>query len=109
MSTLIETHNPRVHTSASEEDLNNILLAIKSYSSCSDRVVKNLGILARQNKITLTCNALNYRTGYWDGEVLITLDFTNITMYDLVNCIISESNADEIHLNDQNTLRLWWD
>jgi hypothetical protein len=90
------------------EDLNNILNAVKRFSNCSDTVVKNLAIYSRNNKITLECKVLDVGEAYWDGELIIRI-VEDISAREIINFIVIGSYADEIHMIDDKTLRLWWD
>jgi hypothetical protein len=100
---------PRAHSSLnSKEDLNSILRALRSFSTCSPQVITNLAVFVRDGKIALTCKTLDVGAAYWDGELLITFT-SDMSKEDLVNYIISGSYADEMQMVDYKTLRLWWD
>jgi hypothetical protein len=78
----------------------------------SDTGAKNLGVFFRKGRIDVELPEFepkdkdgNYR---WDGTLLVHFKDT-FTPAEVINYIVASSRADEVSMEDDKTLRLWWD
>jgi hypothetical protein len=70
--------------------------------------LNNLSVLIDAKSITVTVNNINPVEEEWDGLMFVNISST-IKLFEVVNNIISPSFADEIFMENEYELRLWWD
>lgn len=73
----------------------------------SNQFMKNVSTLLDNSKITVTATHIDSEKHEWDGELLF--EVSKLTSGEIVNYLIQFSSANEIFMNDEKTLRLWWD
>lgn len=79
---------------------------MKDYGSYLPNLfLKNLTIFCKKGEIEITVPAIT--DDNWGGVINVKL--TGISTSDLVTYIIGLSQADEIAMNTETELRLWWD
>jgi hypothetical protein len=107
-SNLVEHKTILVNGKITEETtIDNINKLAKFFDSSKRNFINNLKVFINKDKIKLEIIDFDPQNDMWDGTLLIHLN--GISTYDLVNYIIGCSNADEISMNNDNTVRLWWD
>lgn len=74
----------------------------------SKTLVQNLGIMIATKAITVECLGMGEEDGHWDGEMFVIFKKIPKTS-SVVNAILQHARADEMFMQDEKTLRLWWD
>jgi hypothetical protein len=69
---------------------------------------KNLGIFVKQGRIDVELPKYDPRDDRWDGTLLIHFK-EDFTPADVINYIVSFGRADELSMDSDKTLRMWWD
>jgi len=72
------------------------------------RLVDNVSARLAAGEVVVVFPEMNAKTETWDGEMVI--NFTRVPKaQDLVNDFIFRCSADEISMETNKSLRLWWD
>lgn len=90
----------------SDTHLEGILDMLKEWVEA--RVYQNLELFAKAGALKLEFPQADLDSERWDGTLVIHFSKPWSAM-DVINHIISGTRADEIHMIDNKTLRLWWD
>jgi hypothetical protein len=75
---------------------------------CTGTFYNNVHWYLKQGALTVEFLQVDVEQSMWDGEILFNLT-DKIPMTEVINNLIGESKADEISLESNNVLRLWWD
>lgn len=71
-------------------------------------LVDSIATLLTAGTIEVEFESINQDNSEWDGEMLIKFK-TRPSATMVVNTIVSRCRADEIEMENDTTLRLWWD
>jgi hypothetical protein len=93
-------------TAENAENINVIHPVIKEW--ISETAAKNLAVFVKQGRIDVELPKYDPRDGRWDGTVHIHFK-DKFTIAEVVNYIIGFARADEVRMEGENTLVLWWD
>lgn len=97
-----------MNTITTTQQLHNTLSWLAKNGHIPNRLFKNL-----ENKIDAGLISVEYthcdaKKSEWDGELLINF-LQPINNMVLINDFIFRCSADEISMNSESQLRLWWD
>lgn len=73
----------------------------------SKNFMNRVSHLLENKRMTATAKHIKPKIHEWDGELLF--DVSGLTTAEVVDELIQFSDANEIFMNDEKTLRLWWD
>ena len=91
----------------SKEHMQEIKHFFDSWYDFSEDLAENLIEHAEAGNITFTIPGAGPDGETWEGEIYINV--SKLSIEAVVNDFISVAYADEISIEDGNTLRLWWD
>jgi hypothetical protein len=74
----------------------------------SSTMNQNILTMLNDGAIEVKFNKINGRKNEWDGTLYINL-LTPLTTQTIVNSLIARANADEISMETDTKIRLWWD
>ncbi len=77
-------------------------------SYISPQLLKNITTMVQQKEIHLEFSHLDFEKDEWDGEVRVVFKEAP-TAKRVINAIVQYAHADEVSMQDEKTLRLWWD
>ena len=96
-----------VLTISTNEALNENIGWLVGCGMLTDQFVGNLRSLVDAETVTLEFNDLRPKSSNWDGKMCIKFATEPTAMF-VINYVVSWSGADEFSMDDEKTLRLWW-
>lgn len=95
-----------IRSTENMEEVCDFLETWYSYNDLAKNVLRHL----KAGNISVTIvGAVQTDDDDWDWEEELLINFGNLSISDVVNDFIAHAEADEISIEKDGSLRLWWD